>query len=189
MKDFGYLVLLLGFIEIADRAFFDNTLETHGIHPRSFAHWEGLLFAPFLHDGWGHLLSNSISLLILGSVILAWGWRELAIVSAVSALTAGILVWLIGTSGTNHIGASSVVFGYLGFLLASGFYRRTPITIIISILVVIFYGSAIMGILPTENIRNANISWEAHLGGALGGIFVARSRRLQMASHSDFSTR
>jgi membrane associated rhomboid family serine protease len=183
LRHFGVFVLSLWIIELADRILFGNSLETHGIHPRSFSHWEGLLFAPFLHGTWGHLLGNSISLLILGSAILAWGWRDLAIVSIASALVAGGLVWIIGSSGTNHIGASSLVFGYLGFLLASGFYQRTPLTIIISILVVIFYGGALFGVLPSDS----SISWEGHLGGAIGGILVARSKRLNRASPLDFA--
>ncbi|MFT6238568.1 MAG: membrane associated rhomboid family serine protease [Akkermansiaceae bacterium] len=181
IRDFGCLILFLWFIEITDRLVFGNALQTHGIQPRSFSHFEGLIFAPFLHAGWGHLLGNSISLLILGTAILAWGWRDLIIVSAASALVAGVLVWLIGASGTNHIGASSLVFGYLAFLFASGFYQRTPLTIITSILVVIFYGGTIFGILPS----GTEISWEGHLGGALGGFLVARSRRLKSPSSSN----
>lgn len=181
IRAFGYLILFLWFIEITDRFVFSNALQTHGIHPRSFSHLEGFIFAPFLHAGWGHLFGNSISLLILGSAILAWGWRDLIIVSAASALAAGVVVWLIGASGTNHIGASSLVFGYLAFLLASGFYQRTPLTIIISIVVVIFYGGTIFGILPS----GTEISWEGHLGGAIGGFLVARSRRSKLASYSD----
>lgn len=180
LRDLGYFVLLLWIIEIADRFFFGNSLETHGIHPRSFSHLEGLIFAPFLHDDWGHLLGNSISLMILGSAILTLGWRDLAIVSLAAAATAGALVWLIGQTNSNHIGASSLVFGYIGFLLASGFYQRTPATIILSLLVIFFYGGSLMGVLPGAN----GISWEGHLGGAIGGVLVARSRRLKFASLS-----
>ena len=187
LRHLGGFIILLWVIEIADRLFFQSSLQNHGIHPRSFSHLQGFLFAPFLHAGWGHLFGNSTSLLILGAAILARGWRDLALVSVVSALTAGILIWIIGQTDSNHIGASSLVFGYLGFLLASGFYQRTPLTIIFAILVIIFYGGAIFGILPTESIRAANISWQAHLGGAIGGILVARQKKLKLASHSDLT--
>ena len=184
LRGFGCFVLLLWAIEIADRIFFGNTLETHGIQPRSFSHLEGLIFAPFLHAGWSHLLGNSISLMILGSAILAFGWRDLMIVSLAAAFVGGVLVWLIGQSNSNHIGASSLVFGYIGFLLASGFYQRTPATIFLSILVIIFYGGSLGGLFPTNTVRAESISWEGHLGGAIGGFLVARGRRLKLASLS-----
>ncbi len=176
VKYLSSFILLLWLIELADRLLFQGSLENHGIHPRSFSDLHGFLFAPLLHAGWGHLLGNSLSLLVLGSIILApaSGWRNLAQVSVASMTLAGLLVWLIGASGSNHIGASSLVFGFLSFLLASGFYQRTPLTIIISILVGIFYSGAIFGILPSDS----GISWESHLGGAIGGILIARNKRL-----------
>lgn len=185
LRNLGYCVLFLWAIEITDTFLFGNTLQTHGIRPRSFSHLEGLIFAPFLHDDWEHLLGNSISLMILGSVILAFGRRDLIVVSLAAAVASGLLVWLIGQSNSNHIGASSLVFGYLVFLLASGFYQRTPVTIILSILVIIFYGGSLLGVLPGA----AGISWEAHLGGAIGGFLVAYRRRLKLASLSSLADR
>ncbi len=184
LRDFAWVIALLWVIEISDSLIFGNSLQTHGIQPRSFSGLPGFIFAPFLHSGWEHLLNNSLSLLVLGAAILLTGWRDLAIVSAVSALTAAAVVWLIGKSGTNHIGASSLVFGYFGFLIASGFYQKTPLTILLAVLVLFFYGGAILAILPTGDIRAASISWEGHLGGAIGGFLVARNRRLKLASFS-----
>lgn len=189
LRDLGSFILLLWAIEVVDRFLFGHSLQTHGIHPRSFSHLEGLLFAPFLHTNWNHLAGNSVSLLVLGAIILASGWRDLAVVSAAAALTGGIVVWLIGKSGTNHIGASSVVFGYLAYLLARGFYRPSPLTIFIAILILIFYGGSFWGIFPTGSVRAAGISWEGHLGGALGGFLAARHHRRKLTSQSDFMTR
>ncbi len=170
LKHLGYFILLLWLIELADQLLLQNSLENHGIHPRSLSQLPNLLFAPFLHADWSHLLGNSLSLLALGAAILTQGWRNLILVSTTSALLAGLLVWLIGASGTNHLGASSLVFGYLSFLLASGFYQRTPRNIIISSLVGLFYGGSLLSILP----RNSDISWESHLGGAIAGLLIAR---------------
>jgi len=115
--------------------------------------------------------------MILGPAILLQGWRNLITVSWVSALTAGILVFFIGKSGTVHIGASSVVFGYFGFLVGAGIYQRTPRSILFAVLVIIFYGGAIHTMFPSDTARAFNISWEAHLGGAIGGFWVARNRK------------
>jgi len=177
LRSLALILALLWIIEILDSLLLGSRLELAGIQPREFSGLDGILFAPFLHAGWGHLLSNSLALLILGAALLLSGWRDLAIVTAVSALVAGIVVWLIGSPHSIHIGASSVVFGYFGFLIASGYYQKTPLTILLAVLVVIFFGGAIWTMLPTETVRAANISWEGHLGGALGGFLVARSRK------------
>jgi len=177
LLQYARVIVLLWGIEIVDRIFFGNELQNYGIYPRTWSHWEGLIFAPFLHGGWGHLIGNSISLLVLGAAILIKGWRDLVTVSLVSALTAGVLVMLIGKSGTVHIGASSVVFGYFGFLIGTGIYQKTPFSILLATLVIIFYGGAIYTMFPTETARAANISWEAHLGGALGGFWIAQRKK------------
>lgn len=189
LRDWSTVVLLLWLIELADRFLFGNSLQDHGIHPRRLSHLEGLLFAPFLHTTWGHLAGNSLSLLVLGAVLVASGWRTLLSVSVAAAASGGLLVWLIGQSHTNHIGASSLVFGYLAFLLASGLYRPSPGTILISLAVLLFYGGSLAGLLPTESVRAAGISWEGHLGGALGGFVMARHHRRKLASHRELTAR
>ncbi|YCM46254.1 rhomboid family intramembrane serine protease [Verrucomicrobiaceae bacterium 227] len=181
LSQYAWIIAGLWLIEISDRILFGGNLEQHGIHPRDFSHWEGFLFAPFLHGGWSHLIGNSISLLILGAAILIKGWRDLILVSVVSALTAGFVVFLIGKSGTNHVGASSVIFGYFGFLVGMGIYQRNGLSILLAVLVVIFYGGAVFTMFPTEATRAASISWEGHLGGAIGGFLIAKSRRIRKA--------
>jgi membrane associated rhomboid family serine protease len=185
LKDLASFILLLWVIELTDRFLFGHSLQSHGIRPRSFSQISGILTAPSLHTTWSHLIGNSVSLLILGALILASGWRNLSAVSISAAVIGGVTVWLLGQSGTNHIGASSIVFGYLAFLLASGFYRPSPSTILISLAVLLFYGGSLWGILPTTSTRAAGISWEGHLGGAIGGLIVARDRRRKFASHRD----
>jgi membrane associated rhomboid family serine protease len=177
LSQYAWIIAGLWIIELTDRLLFGGHLEQHGIHPRQLSHIEGLFFAPFLHGSWSHLIGNSISLLILGAAILIKGWRDLFIVSVASALTAGMVVFIIGSSGTNHIGASSVIFGYFGFLLGTGIYQRNGLGILLAVLVVIFYGGAIFTMFPTGATRVANISWEGHLGGAIGGFLIARARR------------
>ena len=182
LTQYAWFIAGLWIIEISDRLLFGNRLEQHGIHPRDFSHWDGFIFAPFLHGSWAHLVGNSISLLILGAAILIKGWRDLIMVSLVSALTAGLVVFVIGSAGTNHVGASSIIFGYFGFLVGMGIYQRNALSVLLAVLVVIFYGGAIFTMFPTAMARAASISWEGHLGGAIGGFLIARSRRLQKHS-------
>ncbi len=178
LLDYSWIIAFLWVMELIDWLVFSGGLDKYGVRPRVWSHPQGLLFSPFLHGGWGHLIGNSISLLVLGAAILIKGWRDLAAASVVSALAAGLLIFFIGKSGTIHIGASSVVFGYFGFLIGAGYYQRSPLSIILAVLVIIFYGGAVFSMFPTAIVRAGNISWEAHLGGAIGGFLVARHQRM-----------
>ncbi|MDB4820727.1 sodium/proton-translocating pyrophosphatase, partial [Akkermansiaceae bacterium] len=120
LRSYGIVIAVLWLIELLDSLLLGSRFEMWGIQPRDFSELEGIIFAPFLHAGWGHLLSNSIALLILGAALLMSGWRDLLIVSVVSALVAGVIVWVIGESNSVHIGASSVVFGYFVGLMIGG---------------------------------------------------------------------
>jgi len=174
---FSKVIALLWLIEILDRFIIPSGLEWYGIHPRDWSHWEGIFLAPFLHGSWGHLIGNSLSLLFLGGAVLVHGWRKLIEVSVASALIAGALVFFIGSAGSVHVGASSVIFGYLGFLLGMGIYERSLRSIVLAVLVLIFYGGGLSTMFPNRTTVAARISWEGHLGGALGGFFMARSKR------------
>jgi membrane associated rhomboid family serine protease len=91
------------------------------------------------------------------------------IVTAITMVVSGLGVWLIGSPGL-HIGASGLVFGYLGFLLLRGYFQRNIPSILLSLIVGFLYGGAIWGVLPTV----PGVSWEGHLFGFIGGIIAAR---------------
>jgi len=82
----------------------------------------------------------------------------------------GGAVWLLARPFSDHVGASGLIFGYLGFLLARGFFERSFQAILLSLVVFFLYGGAIWGVLPSST----RISWESHLAGALTGIAAAR---------------
>ncbi len=145
-------------------------LENFGIKPRTVHGLMGILFAPFIHSGIEHLLTNSISLLILGSIFLTME-RKLSIFLVIQIiLIGGGGTWLIGRSEYTHVGASGVIYGILGYLLTMGFFSRNAKAIVVSIVVFILYGGAIWGIFPTVGF----ISWESHLCGFIAGIITAR---------------
>ena len=81
-------------------------------------------------------------------------------------------VWLMGRPAI-HVGASGLVFGYFGYLVASGWYDRKPGTILAAIAAVVLYGGLIFGVLPTQSF----VSWEAHLFGLIAGVVAARLTR------------
>ena len=148
-----------------------GVLNQFGIIPRTERGLLGILFAPFLHGSVAHLVANSVSLLILGWQTLALaGRKRFWIVSAASALGAGLCAWTLGAPGTVHIGASGVIFGYLGYLMLSGWFERRVMPIIISLGVTALWGGMVLGVLPGQ----MGISWQAHLGGFIGGVLASR---------------
>lgn len=148
-----------------------GALNRFGIVPRSYEGLRGILFAPFLHGSVAHLVANSISLLVLGWLVLAFaGRRRFYWVSAAAALGAGLCAWMLGAPGSVHIGASGVIFGYLGYLMLSGWFARRFWPFLVSAGVTAMWGGMVLGVLPGQ----IGISWQAHLGGFIGGVWAAK---------------
>ena len=158
---------------------FFATVATHGallslgVVPRNLIGLRGILFAPFLHGSFAHLLANSIPFAIMGWFVMLRDSRHFVSVTAAAMLGSGLLAWLIGAPGSVHVGASGVIFGYLGFLLLSGWYARSVGSILLSLLVAFMFGGLVFGVFPGQ----VGISWQAHLGGFIGGVLAARSYR------------
>lgn len=139
-----------------------------GIQPRTVLGLIGIPASPFLHFSLFHLLLNSLPFAILGGLICLQDRKLFIEVSVIIILVSGLAVWALGRPSI-HAGASGLIFGYFGFLLASGWYAKDLQSIIIAIVVLIFYGGMITGILPLR----AYVSWEGHLFGLLSGIAAA----------------
>lgn len=150
-----------------------GALNQFGIVPRTITGLRGILFAPFLHGNLDHLIANTIPFLALGWMVMLRDARHFLPVTLFSALGAGLVAWLLGAPGSVHIGASGVVFGYLGFLLLAGVYTRSVGSILLSLVTAGLWGGLVLGIAPGQ----VGISWQAHLGGFLGGILAARTYR------------
>lgn len=143
-------------------------LDRWGIRPRELRGLTGLVTAPFLHDGIGHLLSNTIPFLVLGSLIAASGLARYLEVTVIVAVVAGLGTWLLGPSHTVHLGASALVFGYLAYLLARAVFERRIVYLLGGAVVLFLYGSVLWGLLPRPGI-----SWQGHVFGAVGGVIAA----------------
>lgn len=143
-------------------------LDKLGILPRTLSGLKGILFAPFLHASWGHLISNSIPLLVLGWMIMLRRKRDFFYVAGVSGAVAGIGTWIIGREA-YHFGASGVVFGLIGYLISRAVMERKFWSILAAIATLFLYGGALFGILPTASA----VSWEGHLFGLIGGIVAS----------------
>ena len=164
----GGAVGFMWLLEIVDQLT-ANSLDAFGISPRDPSELLQILSAPWLHFGWGHLISNSVPFIVLGVMIYLSGAARWLVTFIVTALASGLTVWLISPSFTNTAGASGVVFGFLTYLLVRGFFTRKIGQVLIAIFVMMVYGGVLWGVLPLS----AGVSWQGHLGGAIGGVVAA----------------
>jgi membrane associated rhomboid family serine protease len=141
-----------------------------GIRPRTLQGLWGILFAPFLHGSLLHLVTNTVPLVVLGCLVALRGRQEFFFVTAWVIVGGGGAVWLLGRPFSNHVGASGLVFGYLGFILARGVFERSFQASMLAVLAFILYGGALWGVLPSS----ARISWESHLFGVLAGLVAGK---------------
>lgn len=145
-----------------------------GVIPRTLIGLRGILFAPFLHGSLPHLLANMIPFAIMGWFVMLRDSRHFIPVTLYAMIGSGMTAWLLGAPGSVHVGASGVIFGYLGFLMLSGWYARSIASILLSLLVTFLWGGLVFGVMPGQ----VGISWQAHLGGFIAGVVAARSYRL-----------
>lgn len=170
LKDHAALLLgllaVMWAVEILDFILPFARLDTFGIRPRSQSGLWGIPLSPFLHFGFGHLVSNSIPFLLLGGLVMIGGVRRFFLLSLWITLAGGFGVWLLGAGDSVHAGASLLIFGYLGFLLSRGIAERSIIGILVSLAILLGYGGMLYGVLPGQ----PGISWLGHLNGFLAGV-------------------
>ena len=141
-------------------------LASFGSYPREVIGLTGIFTSPFLHGNFNHFVSNIGPFMILGGFVVWKGISHFIKISFAIMVATGTMVWTFGPSGTIVIGASGVIFGYLGYLIGRAFFERGQSDILIALFVFIFYGGMILGVLP----GTPGVSWQAHLFGFLSGI-------------------
>lgn len=161
------LVLLMWAEEIVD-SLPGVDLDQYGIRPHDPEGLVGIVTAPFLHGGFGHLIANTGAFLVLGCLI-AMTTRRFWPVTIGVALVGGFATWLTASPNTVHIGASGLVYGYAAFLVAWGVFSRRAPAVVVAVIVVLMYGGIVIGVLPGQ----PGISWQGHLFGALAGVLMA----------------
>ena len=165
----GGIVGFLWLIELFDAFLLQGALDGFGIQPRTLTSLPAVLVAPLLHNGFGHLLANTIPLIVLGWLVMWRRTSDLFVVGLAAAVGAGLGVWLFGGANTIHLGISGVIFGLLGYLLARGYYERRPLSISLALVALFLYGGILWGVLPLHQ----GVSWQSHLFGFVGGVVAA----------------
>jgi membrane associated rhomboid family serine protease len=158
-------------IELLDYWVPDDLVVAGGIRPRRVDGLDGVLLAPLLHVNFAHLYGNSVPLILLGTFVLASGARRFLASTLFIMVFSGLGVWLVGDPDTVVVGASGVIFGYLGLLLARGLIERRWWHLWVGLLVGLLYGWQVIGVLP--GAVDPQVSWEGHLFGFLAGAVAA----------------
>lgn len=139
-----------------------------GVVPREAMGLVGVLLAPLIHGSWGHVGSNAIALVVLGTLSAYAYPRTTARAVPLIWLLAGLGTWLIGRDSV-HIGASGITHGLMAMIALLGVLRWEPRAIMVALVTFLLYGGMVWGVLPGE----AGISWESHLSGAIAGLLAA----------------
>ncbi|MFQ3234664.1 MAG: membrane associated rhomboid family serine protease [Paraglaciecola sp.] len=167
-KIVGWIFLFVTIIEILN-LFSGRALSQFGNIPRYIPGLLGIISGPFIHGSLAHYLSNIVTLCVLSLLMLQYGTRRFVLVSLFCLALTGLLVWLFARSA-NHLGISGLVYSYFAFLLLAGLLSGRVKLFTISLLVGVFYGGLIFGVLPARGF----VSWESHLFGFISGLIAAR---------------
>lgn len=165
----GGFVVVLWALEVFDTVT-GHPLDAYGVQPRTDDGLVGVAVAPLLHFGFDHLVSNTVPVLVLGFLTLATGIGRGLLATAIIWVVGGFGVWLFAQPGSNHAGASILIFGWIVFLIVRGFLNRRSTEILVGVAVFLLYSGALLGVLPGQ----PGVSWQGHLFGAIGGFLAAR---------------
>lgn len=161
----GYVVVIWS-VHLISVLLFGGNLVHFGIHPLDTSSLPFIFTSPILHANFEHLLSNTVPGAIFAFLVGYSGHRVFWEVTAYVVIVGGLGTWLFGGIGTNHIGASMLVYGWLAYLLVRGIFNKSPSEVAIGVVLGLTYSGLVWGLLPLT----PGVSWQAHLFGALGGI-------------------
>lgn len=150
---------------------FGLDLNHYGMRPQEWRGLWGIFTMPFLHGDFDHLFSNSIPLLLSMGFIFIYFDKERVSILVLNTLLTGIILLALGEQGSNHIGASGLVYAFIFFLVTHAIITWNKEMLGAAFLLIFLYGSLIYGIFPEYGrIVGKNISWEGHLAGAISGV-------------------
>ena len=169
---------LLEAINSIDNGGLDNA---GALIPRNLGDLDRIFTSPFLHASWTHLIDNTVPFVFMGVIIALRGAVRLALVTLIIIVLGGLGTWLIAPSGTQTVGASGIIFGYATYLFTRGLFDRSPLEILVGIVVGVVWGGALIASI----VPHQGVSWQAHVCGAIAGVIAAwllAARRSQRAT-------
>lgn len=167
-KELKTILVFVGIIWVVYFISFAVPVIEYGLQPRTAWGLLGIVTMPFLHATLGHIVSNTIPLIVL--LFLLTGSRARSWVIAIEiTILSGVILWIFGRNAI-HVGASALISGLIAFLILGGFFERRPVPIVVAVVTFVLYGgSLIWGIIP----HTAEVSWDGHLCGAIAGGLLA----------------
>jgi len=148
-----------------------------GLRGRTLSSLPHILTMPFLHLGLAHIESNTPPLALLTFLAVLGGLRRFLYAAAVIVVVGGLGTWLITSSNTMVVGASGLIFGLIGYLVARGLFAgatwQAAWQIAIGVAVFIYYKWTLVLLYPSGIVNAMHISWQGHLCGLLAGILAA----------------
>jgi len=161
-------VVMLWLIEVINNRM-GHRLNVLGIFPGASSPFPGVLFAPFLHGSYEHVAVNSLPLLTLGWLVALRGFGRYTAITVFIAVIGGVGVWMFGRNAF-HVGASGLIFGYFGYLVAQGIFDQSFSSVFIASGIIAVYGGILFGILPLTDA----VSWETHFFSLVAGVIASR---------------
>ena len=162
-------VLSIWAVFIVNSIVFGGNLLYMGIHPLDVPSLPFIFTSPLLHGSLDHILGNTVPGAIFAFLVGYSGKRVFWEVTAFVVVIGGLGTWLFGGIGTNHVGASGLVYGWLAYLIVRGFFNRSGQQIALGVILGFLYSGLVWGMFP----GNPGVSWQAHLFGAIGGAVAA----------------
>jgi membrane associated rhomboid family serine protease len=178
-KAFFLMVGFIGLIwvlQVANWADHYHLDASFGILPRNLGHLGDIFIAPFLHFSWDHIEGNSGPLFVFGLLAAYRGVTRFLGVTLLVAITSGLAVWFFQGNGQETVGASGLIFGYFGYVLARGLIDRNLIDALAAVVMALSYAYILTVAIP----GTPGVSWIGHLGGLVGGLaagWIFRTRR------------
>jgi membrane associated rhomboid family serine protease len=158
------IIALLWAIQFVN-ALLGYRLTMFGIYPRHPFGLLGIFTSPFIHGSFNHLFFNTIPLFLLLILLLGKGFHTFIVITLNIMILGGLGTWLFGRRAL-HVGASSVIMGYMGYLLAQAYTQRSASAIILGILALYYCGSILLSLIPND----AKTSFEGHIFGFMAGV-------------------
>jgi membrane associated rhomboid family serine protease len=148
-----------------------------GLTSRSLGSLPHIITVPFLHVSVEHIESNTVPLAVTTFLVALDGLRRYLYVTGIVIVVGGLGYWLLGPSNVTMVGASGLIFGYLGYLVVRGFFARSMWQavwqLLLGVAVAVYYQWTLVLLYPSAEVTTMHISWQDHLTGLLSGIIAA----------------
>ncbi|MDR7001999.1 rhomboid family intramembrane serine protease [Neobacillus niacini] len=140
-----------------------------------------LITPTFLHNGFAHMLFNSVTLLLFGPALERMlGGGKFLLVYLVSGLVANLATLFLEPLSYTHVGSSGAIFGLFGYYLAIIIFRKNWLSRQNSQIILVLCALSLV-----MTFVQPNINITAHLFGLIGGFLLGAIPYYKKGAMSD----